>query len=516
MRANRKKKRRYELSVKVISALMLSVLLAGSALAVILLCDRDLMSVYADEVNTPSGQIVIYEDGSSTTVSQEQPASPMVRLSIKAPSGWYKSPQKITFTAEDIDRTGTFIIKSARAKAGQNGSWRDVTDSMALELSENCTIYLEVTDTKGNTYDRSERISCFDFVKPTLNSAVNNGVLTVNASDADSGIKAIYINGFEFTELTNGSLTVRMQQFDTGYQYFTIQAMDNAGNMSDPYRVSNPYYSPEKTSGGNKESTLPKSAEATKPASATATVTEHISTDTKGNAISKNTASEEKKKSLAKADEEEEYTTIDGQGREFYTIQTKSEKVFYLIVDRNGEDETVRFLTDVTENDLLNVTDGKEATLPQNAATTESGVTDAALPNNNPTLADEVKDKGPVLFFGTGEKEDKETISAEEAVSENEPAEEEKEKSKPKLPPYFPYILMGVIGAVIIALAYYVKVVRRRNNAEGFNEEEDEYDERYTDEKEEDDGLYNISDELPDAGEYTEDNDDDDEYEEDH
>ncbi len=33
-----------------------------------------------------------------------------------------------------------------------------------------------------------------------------------------------------------------MQQFDAGYQYFTISAMDNAGNTSEIYKTENPYY----------------------------------------------------------------------------------------------------------------------------------------------------------------------------------------------------------------------------------------------------------------------------------
>lgn len=37
------------------------------------------------------------------------------------------------------------------------------------------------------------------------------------------------------------------------------------------------------------------------------------------------------------------------KGKEFYTIQTASEKVFYLVIDRDGEDEKVYFLTEVSE-----------------------------------------------------------------------------------------------------------------------------------------------------------------------
>ena len=43
--------------------------------------------------------------------------------------------------------------------------------------------------------------------------------------------------GYEFTDLTGGTLNIRLQQFDAGYEYFTISAMDNAGNMSEVYKT---------------------------------------------------------------------------------------------------------------------------------------------------------------------------------------------------------------------------------------------------------------------------------------
>ena len=80
------------------------------------------------------------------------------------------------------------------------------------------------------------------------------------------------------------------------------------------------------------------------------------------------------------------------KGKEFYTIQTASEKVFYLVIDRDGEDEKVYFLTEVSENDLLNTTTDNSETLPKNSAALESAIPtkDSALSNNN---ADTTGDK---------------------------------------------------------------------------------------------------------------------------
>lgn len=124
-----------------------------------------------------------------------------------------------------------------QAKVGQNGSWTDVTEDKKLEISENCTVYVQVTDQKGNTYERNRAMKCFDTTKPTLNAAVSDGLLSIQVHDTDSGAKAVYVNGYEFTDLTNGTLNIRLQQFDAGYEYFTISAMDNAGNMSEVYKT---------------------------------------------------------------------------------------------------------------------------------------------------------------------------------------------------------------------------------------------------------------------------------------
>ena len=43
----------------------------------------------------------------------------------------------------------------------------------------------------------------------------------------------------------------------------------------------------------------------------------------------------------------------DGDGKEFYTIMTPAENVFYLVIDRQRETENVYFLNAVTEADLL-------------------------------------------------------------------------------------------------------------------------------------------------------------------
>ena len=405
--------------------------------------------------------------------------NPNVKITISTPSGWHNDTTKVHISVEDVAHSGNFSIKTVQAKVAQNGSWTDITEDMYVEISENATVYVLVTDQRGKTYEKNRYIRCFDFTKPTLNAAVSDGLLSVQAHDMDSGIKAVYVNGYEFTELTNGVLNIRLQQFDAGYQYFTISAMDNAGNMSEVYKTANPYYTdPEKADGNEKNPAeqLPVNAQATKPSSATAQVTEHTKTDSDGNTVSENSLAEQKKQAMAEAaasekKEESGEKEKSETGKEFYTIQTASEKVFYLIIDRDGEEEVVYFLTEVTENDLLNVTADNSETLPKNSAALESAipVTEGALPNNN----------------GEQGKEEEPTEEPTEDGEGENTEEPEPEPEKPAENPMATYIILGIVAAAAIGGGYYFKVVRKKKE-EFLDEDDDEEDEEeeYDDDEE--------------------------------
>ena len=418
--------------------------------------------------------------------------TPNVVIHINSPGGWYNEKAAVTFSVSDTAHTGNFELAKIQAKVGQNGSWTDVTEEKKLEISENCTVYVQVTDQKGNTYERSRAVRCFDTTKPTLNAAVSDGLLSVQVHDTDSGAKAVYVNGYEFTELTNGTLNIRLQQFDAGYEYFTISAMDNAGNMSEVYKTKNPYYKdPADESDENPAKQLPVSAEATKPGNATGTVTEHTKTDSEGNTVSGNSLAEQKKQAMAEADAAEaaekeksgeKEKEPSEQGKEFYTIQTASNKVFYLIIDRDGEEEMVYFLTEITENDLLNAASDNSEILPKNSAALESAIPteEGALPNNNGEQPDDT---------GQAEENAEETENAED-TEDTESTEEPEPEEKAEQNPLISYILMGALAIAFIGGAYYFKVVRKKK--EDFIEDEDE--------DEEDEEEYENEEEEPEDG----------------
>lgn len=297
------------------------------------------------------------EESDTEKVPEEPPKKeeqdeikPKVAIAIDNPKDWKTKTTKIGITVVDENNSGHFFIKKVEARIGSTGSYTDITDDLYVNISENCTLYVQVTEENGNVTEKSRKFSCFDTDKPSVNAGIEGELLYVEGDDATSGIYAIYVNGNKFTDLKEGRLTINLKDYDSVYEYVTIQAYDHAGNRSNTYKIKNPYYvEPEKRSNKEDQSVSnPTSLNASAPTSSKATVTEH--TDTAGNTTT----------GLGKAEvteeETEEATTSYGNdvGKEFYTITTATDKVFYLIIDKDRSQENVYLLTEVNENDLLN------------------------------------------------------------------------------------------------------------------------------------------------------------------
>ena len=74
----------------------------------------------------------------------------------------------------------------------------------------------------------------------------------------------------------------------------------------------------------------------------------------------------------------------DADGKEFYTIMTPNENVFYLIIDRQRETENVYFLNAVTEQDLLALAEISESPMPGGSTPPEPEPTQAPEPTPEP------------------------------------------------------------------------------------------------------------------------------------
>ena len=226
----------------------------------------------------------ISDDKDGADDSAKEAPKAKASMEIIPPDGWHNDNATVRFKAELTSENDAVSIESVKAKISQNGAWTDVTDDMAVTISENATVYLLVTDTAGNTYEKNRFIKCFDFTKPTLNASISNGRLSIVAQDNDSGVKAVYVDSYEFTELTNGTVNIQLQKFDAGYEHFSIQALDNAGNLSDIYRIANPYYKdPGKEYAEDPAKDLPQTAAVSPPSTAQAAVTDYSRTDMQGN-----------------------------------------------------------------------------------------------------------------------------------------------------------------------------------------------------------------------------------------
>ena len=152
------------------------------------------------------------------------------------------------------------------------------------------------------------------------------------------------------------------------------------------------------------------------------TVIENVGTDNKEYPVKEST---------------ENTNRIESDSRQFITFKTKDEKMFYLIIDHDKEQDNVKLLTDVKESDLESLVKEKDKT-----SVVKQEETQVNLDKSN------------------------ETIKQEE-VKKEEP------KTKNSLGSY---IVLGVVVLLIIGVGYYFKVVKPKKDKEKYNEEEEEDD----------------------------------------
>ncbi|NLW52846.1 MAG: DUF4366 domain-containing protein, partial [Tissierellia bacterium] len=138
--------------------------------------------------------------------------------------------------------------------------------------------------------------------------------------------------------------------------------------------------------------------------------------------------------------------------RQFVSFTTKSGKTFHLIINHDEDSENVMLLTEVSEDDLLNMVETKEE---------------------------------PV-------KEEPVKIEEPEPVVE-EPLKQEESSNAGT------YLLVGLVIAVVLGAGYYFKVVKARENDELADFEEDDEDYYYS--EAEDDYLDSDEDEYDDEEE---------------
>ena len=174
---------------------------------------------------------------------------------------------------------------------------------------------------------------------------------------------------------------------------------------------------PENGKQGSNEEKSTNKGIATLPGEARATVTEDV--DNANNAYP-----------IHHGNETEANDQFSADARQFISFKTKSGKVFHLIINHDEQDQNVMLLTEVSEDDLLNMVEQKES---------------------------------------------KTAITKEEPEKE-ESKEEQKPKKMEESGSMGSYVLLIFVVVLVMAVAYYFKVVKKKE-AEAVEslEEEDNF-----------------------------------------
>ena len=460
--------------------------------------------------------------------------APSYTVTIISPSGWHTKAADVEIRIEDVNDTGW---QKVEAKIERGGSWIDLTDDLTernrakVEITENCTVYVTVTDKDGKAHTKSRYIECFDRTAPTIKAGIDGKLLRVEASDELSGVDAVYIDGDRYDDLTNGTLDVRLRDLDDDYKQISVQAVDNAGNKSKTVQLNNPNYKdPDSKKDStdkddkkdtstscpdtSKPTTTPAPTNTTPPATtaptpttppATAKPTGNTGTNggasgstgkTEGGASSSQPVNEER--APAPLTPDGQATVIDNatdeDGKEFYTIVTPAENVFYLIIDKQRETENVYFLNAVTESDLLALAEKDEET-----GSAPEPVTPAPEKCSCKTKceAGAVNTKCPVCKLD---------LSGCEGAKPEAPAPdtETSQKEAPKKNNTGAMVIVVLVILAVGGAGYYFKVVKPKKELDDADDFEDI--------QFEDGPADGEADELPEPEDYA---DDPDEYEDD-
>ena len=182
-------------------------------------------------------------------------------------------------------------------------------------------------------------------------------------------------------------------------------------------------------------SPLPQDAQASEPTDAKGTVDDRTVTGIEEQLIKKARQQILLPKQLRKAQ------------KEFYTISTKSGKIFYLIIDNSKSQDNVYFLTEVSEKDLMNFTLSDSVTLPE-----------------------------VDMVYAEPEKK-----AEEEKPETTESAEKDKVEDDIQMPedksPFGTYLLIALVAVGAAAGGYYFKVYKPKHEYDDEDEMEEDEDE---------------------------------------
>lgn len=347
-----------------------------------------------------------------TTEPTQQPtteptAEPMpegaYKITVVSPAKWQKDRATAKINIVDVNGTGWANIRIVVAT--ENG-WQTVVDGddqsagYAVELRENATIHVSITDRAGNVQAKSEAISCFDSTPPAIKAGVSGEVICIEATDSTSGVAAVYVNGHKL-KYSGTTLDANIWAYADGRQQIAIYAVDLAGNVSQKVYVKNPFYGRD-DSGSNGNDSRPSATK--KPSSGGAKTTPKptatpMPTDVPQATMQPQTTAAPDIDALyallaqlaggtgtSEPTEGKPFSmggnmkTVDllyskATNKQFITVQTRKGETYYLVIDydkpldKDGEQYETYFLNLVDDRDLFGVVSKDEQPTPEPTAT---------------------------------------------------------------------------------------------------------------------------------------------------
>lgn len=323
------------------------------------------------------------------------------KITIVSPAKWQKGKANAKVNITDMNGTGWAHIQIVVATGD---GWQTVVDgedsshTYEVELRENATIYVSITDHAGNVQAKSEAISCFDTTPPSVRAGVSGEVICIEASDAVSGVAAVYVNGHKL-KYNGAALDANIREYADGKQQIAIYAVDLAGNISQKVYVKNPFYGKEESaSGGNdskpsatrkpssggvkttpKPTAMPMPTEAPQPtiqpaaspdADALYALLEQLAGST-----GTNEPTEGKPFTMGGNMKTVDLLYSKATNKQFITVQTRKGETYYIVIDydkpldEDGEQYETYFLNLVDERDLFSVVSKDEQPTPEPTAT---------------------------------------------------------------------------------------------------------------------------------------------------
>ena len=360
----------------------------------------------------PTAQPTDEPTAEPTTEPTQQPATEPTaepvpegayKITVVSPAKWQKDRATAKINIVDVNGTGWANIRIVVAT--ENG-WQTVVDGddqstgYAVELRENATIHVSITDRAGNVQAKSETISCFDSTPPTVKAGVSGEVICIEATDSISGVAAVYVNGHKL-KYSGTTLDANIREYADGRQQIAIYAVDLAGNVSQKVYVKNPFYGRDDSGSSGNDS---KPSATKKPSSGGAKTTPKptatpMPTDVPQATMQPQTTAAPDIDALyallvqlaggAETGEPTEgkpfsmggnMKTVDllyskATNKQFITVQTRKGETYYLVIDydkpldKDGEQYETYFLNLVDDRDLFGVVSKDEQPTPEPTAT---------------------------------------------------------------------------------------------------------------------------------------------------